>query len=145
MVPLNYGGYYLEAGDASGAWISSTVDLLRFLTHVDGRDSPADILSAQTVAQMTGSGPDQCTGGACIYAFGWWVRPVQGDATWWHGGDMPSTKAMLVRSYYNGVSWVALFNTAAPNTLINELDDALWNALGSMTSFPTHDLFASFP
>jgi N-acyl-D-amino-acid deacylase len=52
---------------------------------------------------------------------------------------------MLVRSYYNGISWVALFNTAAPNTLIDELDDVLWTALNSMTSFPTHDLFSSFP
>src|SRR5688572_5948751 len=31
VVPFNYGGYYLEASNASGAWVSSTVDLLRFL------------------------------------------------------------------------------------------------------------------
>ena len=29
-VPFNYGGFHLEAGDASGGWVSSTVDLLRF-------------------------------------------------------------------------------------------------------------------
>jgi CubicO group peptidase (beta-lactamase class C family) len=143
LVPLNYGGFYLEAGDASGAWVSSTVDLLRFVTRVDGRDSPPDILSPQTVAEMTGSGPDQCAGGACYYAFGWWVRPVQGDATWWHGGDLPSTKAMLVRSQ-NNFAWVALFNTSAPNDFINELDVALWNALAGVKSFPTHDLFSTF-
>ncbi|GLC25263.1 hypothetical protein rosag_17760 [Roseisolibacter agri] len=143
LVPLNYGGYYIEAGDASGAWVSSTVDLLRFLTRVDGRASPPDILGPQVVAEMTGSGPDQCAGGACYYAFGWWVRPAPSDATWWHGGDMPGTKAMLVRSQ-NGFAWVALFNTAAPGSFITELDVALWNALGSITSFPTHDLFSTF-
>jgi N-acyl-D-amino-acid deacylase len=141
--PLNYGGFYLEAGDASGAWVSSTIDLLRFLGGVDGRANRPDILSRDIVAQMTGSGPDQCTGGACYYAFGWWVRPVESDATWWHGGDLPGTKSFLVRSYYN-VSWVALFNAGAPNSLTTELDVALWSALSGITSFPTQDLFSSF-
>jgi CubicO group peptidase (beta-lactamase class C family) len=143
MVPLNYGGYYLEAGDASGAWVSSTVDLLRFLTRVDGRASPPDILSPQLVAEMTSNGTTVCTDGSCYYAGGWFVRPVQSGATWWHGGDLPGTKSMLVRSYYN-VSWVALFNTAAPNSFVNELDAALWSSLSGITSFPTHDLFSSF-
>jgi N-acyl-D-amino-acid deacylase len=142
-VPLNYGGYYFEVGDASGAWVSSTVDLLRFLTRVDGRPSPPDILGPQVVAEMTGSGPDQCAGGACYYAFGWWVRPNQGDATWWHGGDLPSTKSILVRSA-NDFAWAALFNTAAPNDFVSELDAALWKTLASVTSFPAHDLFSTF-
>src|SRR5215204_3877394 len=142
-VPLNYGGYHLEAMDASGAWVSSTVDLLRFVTGVDGRASPPDILSAGIVEEMTGSGATMCTDGTCYYAAGWMVRPVQSGATWWHGGDLPGTKSILVRSYYD-VSWVALFNTGAPNSFVNELDAALWNALGKITSFPTHDLFSSF-
>ena len=143
LVPLNYGGFYLEAGDASGAWVSSTVDLLRFLNHVDGRTSVPDIIGPGIVAEMTGSGPDQCAGGACYYAFGWWVRPNQGDATWWHGGDLPGTKSILVRSM-NNFAWVALFNTAAPNEFTSELDVALWNAIGSAASLPTHDLFSTF-
>ena len=142
-VPLNYGGYHLEAMDASGAWVSSTVDLLRLVTHIDGRASPPDILSAGIVETMTGSGATVCPDGACYYAGGWFVRPVQSGTTWWHGGDLPGTKAILVRSYYD-VSWVALFNTGAPNSLVNELEAALWDALGKMTSFPTHDLFSTF-
>jgi CubicO group peptidase (beta-lactamase class C family) len=142
-VPLNYGGYHLEAMDASGAWVSSTVDLLRFVTRVDGRPSPPDILSPQLVAEMTSNGATVCADGTCYYAGGWWVRPVQSGATWWHGGDLPGTKSILVRSYYN-ISWVALFNAAAPNNFIGELDDALWDALAHVTSFPTHDLFSTF-
>ena len=143
MVPLNYGGYHHEAGDASGAWVSSTVDLLRFLAGVDGRADRPDILSAALVAEMTSNGTTVCADGTCYYAGGWFVRPVQSGATWWHGGDLPGTKAMLVRSYYD-VSWVALFNTSAPNSFVNELDAALWNALAGVTSFPTHDLFSTF-
>ena len=143
MVPLNYGGYHLEAGDASGAWVSSTIDLLRFVTGVDGRASPPDIFSPQLVAEMTNDGATVCPDATCYYAGGWFVRPVQSGATWWHGGDLPGTKAFLVRSYYN-VSWVALFNTSAPNSLTSELDAALWNALAGVTSFPAQDLFPTF-
>jgi N-acyl-D-amino-acid deacylase len=113
------------------------------VTHIDGRASPPDILSPQTVAEMTGNGTKVCSDGTCYYAGGWFVRPVQSDATWWHGGDNPGAKSFLVRSYYN-VSWAALFNTSAPNSLTNELDAALWNALNGITSFPTYDLFTSF-
>jgi len=143
LVPLNYGGYHLEAGDASGAWVSSTVDLLRFVVKVDGRANPPDILSAGLVAEMTSNGATLCTDGSCYYAGGWVVRPVQNGATWSHGGDLPGTKAILVRSFYN-VSWVALFNANAPNSLLSELDVALWQALNGMSSFPTQDLFSAF-
>src|SRR5687767_7780756 len=144
VVPLNYGGFYLEAGDASGAWVSSTIDLLRFVNGVDGRDTPPDILSPQTVAEMTNNGTTVCTDGTCSYSGGWFVRPVQSGATWWHGGDNPGAKALLVRSYYSNTSWVALFNTAAPNSLVSELETALWSALAGVTSFPVHDLFSGF-
>jgi CubicO group peptidase (beta-lactamase class C family) len=143
MVPANYGGYYLEATDSHGGWVSSTIDLLRFMVSVDGRGSPPDILSAALVAEMTSNGAPLCADGTCYYAGGWNVRPVQDGATWWHGGDYPGTKAMLVRSYYN-ISWVALFNTGAPNSFIGELDAALWQSLNVMTSFPTQDLFSTF-
>jgi N-acyl-D-amino-acid deacylase len=143
MVPANYGGYYLEATDSHGGWVSSTIDLLRFMVSVDGRGSPPDILSPALIAEMTSDGAPLCADGTCYYAGGWNVRPVQEGATWWHGGDYPGTKAMLVRSYYN-ISWVALFNAGAPNSFIGELDAALWQALNGMTSFPTQDLFSTF-
>jgi len=143
-VPLNYGGYHHEAGDASGGWVSSTIDLLRFLGGVDGRANRADILRAETVAQMTGSGPDQCVGGACYYAFGWWVRPTQGDANWWHTGTLPGATSILVRTY-NNVSWVGLFNTRSLTANLEaEVDAALSKAFAGVTSFPTHDLFSTF-
>ena len=144
LVPLNYGGYHHEAGDASGAWVSSTVDLLRFLSGVDGRTSRPDILGAGMVAQMTGSGPVVCSGGGCYWAFGWLVRPTQGDATWSHGGTLPGTTAMLVRTYH-GFGMVALFNARSLTANLEaESQAALWNALAGVTAFPTHDLFSTF-
>ena len=144
MVPFNYGGFHLEAGDASGAWVSSTVDLLRFLAGVDGRANRPDILSAGLVAEMTSTGPAVCGNGSCHYGAGWFVRPTQGDANWWHGGTLPGTTGMLVRTYHN-FSWVGLFNTRSLTANLEaELDAALWNAFGGVTSFPAHDLFSTF-
>lgn len=142
-VPFNYGGFYVEAMDSHGGWVSSTVDLLRFTAGVDGRASRPDILSAGLVAEMTSSGPALC-GGACHYAFGWLVRPTQGDATWEHGGALPGTASLLVRSY-NDFAWVALFNgRPSGNSFDGELQAGLWNALALVKAFPTHDLFPAF-
>jgi CubicO group peptidase (beta-lactamase class C family) len=149
-VPNNYGGFYLEALDSHGGWVSSTVDLLRFLTAVDGRADRPDILSPDLIAEMISYGAPLCSNGACYYAAGWQVNPTKGDATWSHGGDLPGTTALLVRAYER-FSWVALFNanplfTAQPPAadLKGELDAALWNALAHVTSYPTHDLFSTF-
>jgi N-acyl-D-amino-acid deacylase len=143
-VPFNYGGFHLEVSDASGAWVSSTVDLLRFLSGVDGRANRPDILSASLVAEMTSSGPTVCASGGCFYGFGWFVRPTQGDANWWHGGTLPGTTAMLVRTYHN-FSWVGLINARSMTANLEaELDAALANAFAGATSFPTHDLFSTF-
>jgi CubicO group peptidase (beta-lactamase class C family) len=142
-VPVNYGAFHLEMMDASGAWVSSTVDLLRFLGGVDGRANRPDILQPETVAQMISSGPVLC-GGACRYAFGWEVRPTQGDATWSHGGALSGTTSHLVRTYHN-FSWVVLFNARSFTTGFDaEINALLWTALGQVTSFPAHDLFSTF-
>src|SRR5918999_2008611 len=143
-VPINYGGFYVEAMDAHGGWVASTVDLLRFMSAVDGRANRSDILSAGLVAEMTSNGAAVCAGGACYYSGGWLVRPTQGDANWWHGGSLPGTTSILVRSYHN-FSWVALFNARSGTGFDSELDAALWNALAHVESFPTHDLFSTFP
>ena len=131
--------------DSPGGWVSSTVDLLRVTAGVDGRATRPDILSPGLVAEMTSPGATGLCGGACYYAGGWLVRPTQGDATWWHGGGLPGTATILVRSYHN-FSWVALFNAQSPTgNFDGELDAALWAALAQSTSFPAHDLFTTFP
>ena len=95
---------------------------------------------------MTGSGPAVCPGGACYYGAGWFVRPTHGDANWWHGGSLPGTTAMLVRTYDN-VAWIGLFNGRVLTPTLDsvaELDAALWKAFAGVTSFPAQDLFPTF-
>jgi N-acyl-D-amino-acid deacylase len=146
LVPITYGGYHHEAGDASGAWVSSTVDLLRLVGGIDGRPTRPDILSPALIGDMTGSGASfGCGGGTCHYGAGWFVRLTPGGATWWHGGSIFGGTAMLVRTN-NNVVWIGLFNgrTVSPINSEAELDAALGAAFGGVTSFPTHDLFSTF-
>jgi CubicO group peptidase (beta-lactamase class C family) len=146
LVPIPYGGFYVEAMDSHGGWVSSAVDLLRFLTAVDGRANRPDIMSAALVAEMTTNGfPLSCGPTPCEYAAGWVVRPAQGDAQWSHGGDLPGTATMLVRTS-NNFSWVALFNAQPTGVGFHAArDTALASALAQSTAFPTHDLFTAFP
>ena len=96
------------------------------------------------ITEMNGSGAPVCTTSTCHYGAGWFVRPTQGDANWWHGGTLPGTTAMLVRTYHN-FSLVGLLNTRSLTANLEaELDAALRNALAGATSFPAHDLFSAF-
>lgn len=76
-VPRPDGGFHLEAMDAHGGWIASTTDLLRFIAAVDGRPSPPDILSSNSIAEMTAQSAHFSS--TYWYGFGWLVRPMPWD------------------------------------------------------------------
>jgi hypothetical protein len=72
---------------------------------------------------------------------GWLRRPAQDN--WWHDGSLPGTTSLLVRAG-NGLAWAALFNArnVKPNSrFAEELDPAIWQAVGEVTSWPAIDLF----
>ena len=149
-VPEPYGGFYLEAMDAHGAWVSSTIDYLRFLNAVDGRAQPPDLLDPTTLQTMTNRpSPANRTweGTASWYAMGWLVRPSNGDANWWHGGSLPGTTTLVVRAW-NGLAWAAFFNARtegpAGDAFATALDNGMWTAAQAVTSWPTADLFGEF-
>lgn len=150
LVPEPYGGFYLEAMDAHGGWVSSTIDYLRFLDAVDGRAQPPDILDPTTIQTMT-SRPSPANqtweGTAYWYAMGWLVRPSNGDANWWHTGSLPGTTTLVVRAW-NGLAWAAFFNARTEGTegdaFVNNLDSSMWTASQAVTSWPTVDLFDQF-
>lgn len=145
-VPWPYGGFYIEARDSHGGWIASTVDLMRFLTAVDGRSTRPDILQPATISLMVSRpGPPLWVGSSYHYGMGWSVRPINADANWWHSGSLPGTSAFMVRSYH-GLAWVALFNSrpADQDGFFSELDNALWQAVNGVTDWPNHDLFNQF-
>lgn len=147
LVPWPYGGFCLEAMDAHGGWIASVVDLMRFATAVDGHDIRPDFLQPSTIELMV-SRPEliDWQNSAWYYGFGWQVRPKGNEANWWHIGSLPGTVSIIVRSYH-GLAWVALFNSRPLdfNAFIRELDNALWQAVNSITEWPSYDLFTNYP
>jgi N-acyl-D-amino-acid deacylase len=142
LVPWHYGGWYIEAMDAHGGWISSTVDLLRFITAVDGYGTRPDVLRPSTLKVMIYRPLPFWKGSDYWYGMGWLIRPSGGDANWWHMGSLDGTSTIMVRAH-NGLAWVALFNSRPKDfgAFGNELDNALWQAVTEVSRWPAHDLF----
>jgi len=141
LVPVPYGGFFLESFDALGAWIASAPDLLRFMTAVDGFATRPDILRPETIQLMQTTAPGVWGSSPYYYAMGWLRRPLQDN--WWHDGSLPGTTTLLVRTG-NGLAWAALFNARQmkPNSIFAaELDPALWQAVGEVASWPVGDQF----
>lgn len=102
--------------DSHGGWLATAGDLVRFAMHVDGFPNPPDILRAETVKTMTT--PTAANGN---YACGWSVNDVP---NWWHGGSLPGTSSILVRTA-SGLCWAALANARAEG-IGPALDGMMW-------------------
>lgn len=147
QVPAPYGSFYLQSMDSHGGWIASAVDLMRFITHVDGRKSVADILPTSTIDLMTQNPlPGETSNEDIFYALGWSVRPEQGN--WWHKGSLPGTSSILVRTGYEDLSWAALLNTRPQNhseaNFNLKLDRLLWDAIENVSEWPDRNLFSLY-
>ena len=142
-VPWAYGGFAIEAMDAHGGWVSSAPDLLRFTTALDGRPNRPDLLSATSQATLTAR-PNLSTwsGTNYWYGLGWSVNT---NGHWWHTGSLPGSESLLVRSAYEGLHWAVLVNQrqALNSGVTAELDGAMWTLALGVSSWPTHDLFAT--
>lgn len=145
-VPAPYGGFYLEAMDAHGGWIASAIDLLKFVTALDGSRAGVALLSASTLRVMTARPAYYSADLPTYYAMGWSVRPTGGDATWWHNGGLAGTTTTLVRTGTRW-SWAALFNARPDNAdaFLLDLDRVLSAAAGEVTEWPGRDLFGQYP
>jgi N-acyl-D-amino-acid deacylase len=139
-----YAGFDMRGLDAAGGWIASVVDLMKFLSAVDGGATRPDFLKPETMQTMTERPPLWATSTA-YYALGWSVQRSGGAAAWWHTGGLPGSAAYLVR-LAGEINLVALFNTLPANSeFYSELDKALGEGLSGVTAWPEHDLFSVLP
>jgi CubicO group peptidase (beta-lactamase class C family) len=102
--------------DSHGGWMATAADLVRFALHVDGRSVDRNILSRESIREMT-----QGTQANPSYAKGWAINKVP---NWWHGGSLPGTATLMVRTE-SGFCWSVLANTRTPG-LGDALDRMMW-------------------
>jgi len=105
--------------DAHGGWLATARDLVAFLNHVDGFKSTPNILRPETIRLMTTPSAVNAS-----YARGWAVNNVP---NWWHGGSLPGTTTIMVRTA-SGFCWAALTNTRRPGQpdMGLALDNMVW-------------------
>ena len=112
--------------DSHGGWIARPVDLVRFLTHVDGF-SPHQLLRPGTIKAMTTP-----TTANPNYAKGW---AVNRHNNWWHTGSLPGTATEIVRTN-SWFSWAVFTNTRVPNShMFSDLDNLPWKMAQQVKSW----------
>lgn len=137
LVKNPYGGFDIEVMDSHGGWVGTATDLIRFVLAVDGFTSRPDILSPSTINIMRT--PSDVNPN---YAKGWAVNNL---GNWWHFGSLPGSTALLVRTSSGQICWSILLNYRPENfNVFNEqLDNMMWEAVSTISTWPEHDLFDS--
>jgi CubicO group peptidase (beta-lactamase class C family) len=105
--------------DSHGGWIGTPSDLVQFAMHLDGFSYTPSILDKATIATMT----TPCEVSPIPhYAKGWFVNDVP---NWWHGGSLPGTITIMVRTA-SGLCWAAFANTRAAG-MDMDIDRLMWD------------------
>jgi CubicO group peptidase (beta-lactamase class C family) len=146
LVPNPYGGISLETMDSFGAWLASPIDLVKFLTALDGRRG-SRLLKPETIDMMTARpAPPVSVGASSYYGLGFLIRPVSGGANWWNNGSLPGTRTFMAR-FENGWTWAAVFNTRSADSekFVLEVDQSLSGAGRMVKDWPSNDLFSQYP
>ncbi len=152
-VPAQYGGLFMiELTDSSGGWVASAIDLLRYLTAIDGRRAPA-FLSSASIAEMLAKPPYLANPNATSwYAKGWNYTPTTGgEGIWEHDGALSGTRTNIVR-FASGRAYAIVFNSrpADENPIDRsdpfktEVTQAINAAFSRVQRFPSHDLFPQY-
>lgn len=143
LIPRPY-VFYLKGVESGGGWIASSIDLLRFVTTIDGQRPPA-LLNPQTVALMTAR-PDRpdALNALSYFGLGWLIKSTSKGLEWRHSSSLVGTRSLLVRRA-DGVSWAVAFNSEPiSDRFLTELDQSISQMLDTVNEWPTHDLFGEY-
>ena len=153
-VPMPYGGWNLENMDAHGGWISSVLDMARFLARFHDPETHP-VLSERSIKLMFSAATPRADAEES-YGMGWRLhRPAErADGALrgfeaWHAGSLDGSLALMVRRP-DGVGWIALFNRRDSRVdrigeSYWEIDEMLEEAADAVDGWPAHDAFAERP
>ena len=135
-----YGGNDIRGLQGAGAWVASSVELMRLVASIDGKPGVPDILSAESIAEMRNI---ERKGD---YALGW-ARYNASDGSLIRTGTMSGTCAYI--DYRgNGISYVLLTNTSSYRgaSFTNSIGRTVRDAMTRVKEWPTdRDMFVSVP
>ena len=138
--PREYGGNNIRGLQGAGAWVASSVELMRLVASIDGKPGVPDIISAESVAEMkniTRKGD---------YALGW-ARYNEGSKSLVRTGTMSGTCAYIDHRD-NGISYVFLTNTSHYRgaSFTNSIGTMVRSAMTRVENWPTdRDMFVEVP
>lgn len=137
MVDKVNGGNPIELLGSAGGWICSVVELSRLVTYIDGNPEVKDILSENSIAEMTNN----------TYAhgpLGWKTTLTNGN--WIRTGSMAGTSAMIKRQS-DGITWVVISNTSSwkGSLLTNDINAMMARICLKVKDWPDQDLFNYYP
>jgi CubicO group peptidase (beta-lactamase class C family) len=142
-VAAPYGLYAIEAMDAHGGWVASAVDLLRFVTALDG-SRKAPLVTPATIRLLESPpAPPLPTDPHRYYGLGWDIVVLPHGANWLHCGRLAGSASMMVR-LESGVAWALLFNADSDDSIYSELDRGMHRALDTNVRWPAADQFPAF-
>jgi N-acyl-D-amino-acid deacylase len=153
--PRPYGGGFLvDVCESYGGWIGSSVDLVKFVTGLDGRRGTPALLTPATMRTMFARPPYDRSSSSVYYSSGWQTRPTDTRFTYFHSGSLPGTRTYLV-SFFNGRAYAAMFNMrpreseaavqeGVSDAFVAQLDRELGSAFGQVQRYPDRDLFPLF-
>ncbi len=137
MVVKSNGGNPIELLGAAGGWTCSAIELARLLTYIDGFNQVQDILSAESISEMTNN----------TYAKGplGWKRSFN-NGSWIRTGSMAGTSAMVKRSS-DGLNWVFISNTSSwkGSLLSSDINAFMHKICTKVKEWPEQDLFNYYP
>ena len=140
MREREYGGHNIEGLQGAGAWVCSAAELLRLVASIDGKPGVPDILSKESIAQMT------TTLRKGDFPYGWARMQAKGGVLT-RTGTMSGTSA-YIKSHANGLSYVLITNTSSYRgaSFTNRIGQTIDNALTRVKEWPTTvDLYTETP
>jgi CubicO group peptidase (beta-lactamase class C family) len=131
-VPFPYGGYSVELNHANGGWVTSSVDLARYVNIMNGQITPALLTSPPT--NFTG-----------------YVPPVGSGWNYTFYGSLPGTNSITyldsTGTYGGNLVFSAVINTRNGSNIEEPETDITAQvaaALKNVTSWPTNNLYSTY-
>lgn len=138
--PREYGGNNIRGLQGAGAWVASSVELMRLVASIDGKPGVPDIISQESVAEMRNISRKG------DYALGW-ARYNASAGSLVRTGTMSGTCAYIDHRE-NDISYVFLTNTSHYRgaTFTNSIGQMIRNAMTRVETWPTdRDMFVEVP